>query len=202
MSRSIALLGSTGSIGESTLQVVRHHTDRLRVEALAAQGRKLERLEEQIQELHPRLVAVHDTTKAAELRKRVGGEIEVVSGREGLLQAARLDRVDPVVVAVVGAAGLPATHAALEAGKDVALANTVPRAAAVEPLRWHRPGLRRPATIYSRVAPAAMPGGASSSIRRRVSVSRRTLAARAFSSTLSGLRVHGIGTTSGPWCRS
>ena len=123
MIRSIALLGSTGSIGESTLQVVRHHTDRLRVEALAAQGSKLERLEEQIQELHPRLVAVHDTTKAAELRKRVGGEIEVVSGEEGLLQAARLDRVDLVVVAVVGAAGLPATHAALEAGKDVALAN-------------------------------------------------------------------------------
>ncbi len=123
MSRRIAVLGSTGSIGESTLKVVRHHADRLHVEALAALGSKLDRLEQQVHEFHPRLVAVHDPAKAVELQDRVGDETEVVAGEEGLLQAACLDEVDLVVAAVVGAAGLPATYAALEAGKDVALAN-------------------------------------------------------------------------------
>ena len=123
MSRRIALLGSTGSIGESTLQVIRHHQDRLQVEALAALGSKLDRLEQQVREFRPRLVAVRDPRKAAELQARVGGITSVVSGDSGLVHAARLEEVDLVVAAVVGAAGLPATHAALEAGKDVALAN-------------------------------------------------------------------------------
>jgi len=123
VSRSIALLGSTGSIGESTLQVIRHHPDRLHVEALAALGSKLDRLEQQVREFRPSLVAVRDPQKASQLQDRVGGEAKVVSGEEGLLQAARLDGVDMVVAAVVGAAGLPATYAALEAGRDVALAN-------------------------------------------------------------------------------
>ena len=123
MSRSIALLGSTGSIGESTLQVISHHSDRLHVEALAALGSKLDRLEQQVREFRPNLVAVHDPQKAAELQDRVGTSTKVVSGEAGLIQAARLDGVDLVVAAVVGAAGLPATYAALEAGKDVALAN-------------------------------------------------------------------------------
>jgi len=123
VSRSIALLGSTGSVGESTLQVIRHHPDRLHVEALAALGSKLDRLEQQVREFRPRLVAVSDPLKASELQDRVGKETKIVSGELGLLQAARLQRVDLVVAAVVGAAGLPATYAALEAGKDVALAN-------------------------------------------------------------------------------
>ncbi len=123
MSRRIALLGSTGSIGESTLQVIRHHPERLRIEALAALGSKLDRLEQQVREFRPRLVAVRDPLRATELQDRLGKETKVVSGEGGLLQAARLDSVDLVVAAVVGAAGLPATYAALEAGKDVALAN-------------------------------------------------------------------------------
>jgi len=123
VSRRIALLGSTGSIGESTLQVIRHHPERLRIEALAALGSKLDRLEQQVREFRPRLVAVRDPLRATELQDRVGKETKVVSGEGGLLQAARLDSVDLVVAAVVGAAGLPATYAALEAGKDVALAN-------------------------------------------------------------------------------
>ena len=123
MSRRIALLGSTGSIGESTLQVILHHPDRLSVEALAAHGSKLDRLEEQVREFRPSLVAVHDPLKAAELQDRVGATTKVVSGEAGLLEVARLDGVDLVVGALVGAAGLPATYAALEAGKDVALAN-------------------------------------------------------------------------------
>ena len=123
MSRRIALLGSTGSIGESTLQVILHHPDRLCVEALAAHGSKLDRLEEQVREFRPSLVAVHDPQKAAELQDRVGATAKVVSGEAGLAEVARLEGVDLVVAAVVGAAGLPATYAALEAGKDVALAN-------------------------------------------------------------------------------
>ena len=123
MSRRIALLGSTGSIGESTLQVILHHPDRLCVEALAAHGSKLDRLEEQVREFRPSLVAVRDPQKAAELQDRVGATAKVVSGEAGLAEVARLEGVDLVVAAVVGAAGLPATYAALEAGKDVALAN-------------------------------------------------------------------------------
>ena len=123
MSRRIALLGSTGSIGESTLQVILHHPDRLCVEALAAHGSKLDRLEEQVREFRPSLVAVHDPQKAAELQDRVGATAKVVSGEAGLVEVARLEGVDLVVAAVVGVAGLPATYAALEAGKDVALAN-------------------------------------------------------------------------------
>jgi 1-deoxy-D-xylulose-5-phosphate reductoisomerase len=95
----------------------------LHVEALAALGSKLDRLEQQVREFRPNLVAVHDPQKAAELQDRVGTSTKVVSGEAGLIQAARLDGVDLVVAAVVGAAGLPATYAALEAGKDVALAN-------------------------------------------------------------------------------
>lgn len=123
MRRRVSLLGSTGSIGESTLHVIRHHSDRLKVEALAALGSKLDRLEQQVREFCPSLVAVGDPLKASELEGRVGDMTRVVSGDSGLLDAARLEGVDLVVAAVVGAAGLPATHAALEAGKDVALAN-------------------------------------------------------------------------------
>ena len=123
MSRRIALLGSTGSIGESTLQVILHHPDRLCVVALAAHGSRLDRLEEQVREFRPSLVAVHDPQKAAELQDRVGATAKVVSGEAGLVEVARLEGVDLVVAAVVGAAGLPATYAALEAGKNVALAN-------------------------------------------------------------------------------
>jgi 1-deoxy-D-xylulose-5-phosphate reductoisomerase len=123
VSRRISLLGSTGSIGESTLHVIRHHSDRLKVEALAALGSKLDRLEQQVREFRPSLVAVGDPLKASELEGRVGAMTRVVSGDSGLLDAARLEGVDLVVAAVVGAAGLPATYAALEAGKDVALAN-------------------------------------------------------------------------------
>jgi 1-deoxy-D-xylulose-5-phosphate reductoisomerase len=95
----------------------------LKVEALAALGSKLDRLEQQVREFRPSLVAVGDPLKASELEGRVGDMTRVVSGDSGLLDAARLEGVDLVVAAVVGAAGLPATHAALEAGKDVALAN-------------------------------------------------------------------------------
>lgn len=119
----LAILGSTGSIGRSALEVVRHHADRLVVTALAAYGHDLEQLEAQAREFRPRLVAVVDGAAADELRARLGGVTEVDAGEGALERAAAHAEVDRVVAAIVGAAGLRPVHAALAAGKDVALAN-------------------------------------------------------------------------------
>ena len=122
MTLALALLGSTGSIGGSTLEVVRHHPDRLRVATLAARGSDLTALIAQAREFEPELIAVHDVEQAGELARRLPG-VEVVAGSEGVIAAATHPRVERVVAAMVGAAGLAPTHAALAAGKDVALAN-------------------------------------------------------------------------------
>ncbi len=119
---SLALLGSTGSIGRSTLEVVRHHPERLRVATLAAAGSKLDALEAQARELRPELIAVHDPEAARALSRRLP-DFEVVSGPEGVKAAASHPSVDRVVAAMVGAAGLEPAYAALDAGKDLALAN-------------------------------------------------------------------------------
>lgn len=123
MMNRLALLGSTGSIGTSALDVVRHHPDRLKLVTLAAQGSDLERLEAQIAEFEPAMVAVFDPERAAALADRVGERTRVLAGPEGLVAASTHLEVDLLLAAVVGAAGLPAVHAALAAGKDVALAN-------------------------------------------------------------------------------
>lgn len=122
MTLALALLGSTGSIGHSTLEVVRHHPDRLRIATLAARGSDLDALVAQAREFEPELIAVHDEAKAAELARRLP-EVEIAAGAEGVLAAATHSRVNRVVAAMVGAAGLAPAHAALAAGKDVALAN-------------------------------------------------------------------------------
>lgn len=119
----LSILGSTGSIGRSALEVVAHHPDRLEIAALAARGSDLDLLERQTEEFGPELVAVADETAARELASRLGRRTRVAAGREGLLEAATLDGVDKVLAAVVGAAGLEPVHAALAAGRDVALAN-------------------------------------------------------------------------------
>lgn len=122
MTISLALLGSTGSIGKSTLEVVQEHPERLRVATLAAYGSDLDALEQQVLALRPELVAVHDPAAARALSQRLKGT-EVVVGAEGVIAAATHPAVDRVVAAMVGAAGLAPAHAALSAGKDVALAN-------------------------------------------------------------------------------
>ena len=119
----LALLGSTGSIGTSALDVVRHHPERLKLMTLAAHGSDLEKLEAQVREFQPALVAVFDPAKASALADRVGERTRVEAGHDGLVAAATHPAVDLLLAAVVGAAGLPAVHAALAAGKDVALAN-------------------------------------------------------------------------------
>ena len=121
--KKIAILGSTGSIGTQTLDVIRAHSDELEVVALAA-GSNKERLKEQIREFHPELVSLSDEKKAQELKEELAGEaVEVVCGMDGLIEIAGIDSADVVVTAVVGMMGILPTMEAIRKGKDIALAN-------------------------------------------------------------------------------
>ena len=120
--KKIAILGSTGSIGTQTLEVVRSNPD-LQAVALAA-GSSVEKMEEQIREFHPVLAAMWTEKAAEELRVRVADTgVRVVSGMEGLLEIAVLPESQVLVTAIVGMIGIRPTIAAIEAGKDIALAN-------------------------------------------------------------------------------
>ena len=120
--KRIAVLGSTGSIGTQTLEVVESNGD-IEIKALAA-GSNIVLLEEQIRKFHPKLVCVWDQEKAKELKIKVKDcPVKVVSGMEGLLEAATEPEAECVVTAVVGMIGIRPTIAAMEAGKDIALAN-------------------------------------------------------------------------------
>lgn len=120
--KKIAILGSTGSIGTQTLEIVRENQD-IEVCALAA-GSNIARLEQQIREFRPRLAAVWSEEKARELRIRTADlPVEIVSGMEGLIQVAVLEEAEILVTAIVGMIGLRPTIAAIKAGKDIALAN-------------------------------------------------------------------------------
>lgn len=118
----IAILGSTGSIGTQTLDIVRKNKD-LQVLGLAA-GRNISMLEEQIREFSPRLAAVGDEEKAAELRERVKDTgCKVVGGMDGLLELAAMEGTQILVTAIVGMIGIRPTIEGIKAGKDIALAN-------------------------------------------------------------------------------
>ena len=120
--KKIAILGSTGSIGTQTLEVARNNGD-LEIVSLAA-GSNVKKLEEQIREFHPRLVAVWTEEKAKELRAAVKDlDVKVVSGMDGLIEACTLPEAEIVVTAIVGMIGIVPTIAAMKAGKDIALAN-------------------------------------------------------------------------------
>ena len=120
--KKIAILGSTGSIGTQTLEVVRQ-TGELEVVALAA-GSSVEKMEQQIREFHPRLAAMWEEAAAKELRERTADlGVKVVSGMEGLLEIAVLPESQVLVTAIVGMIGIRPTIAAIRAGKDIALAN-------------------------------------------------------------------------------
>ena len=120
--KKIALLGSTGSIGTQTLDVVRNQGD-IQVTAVAA-GSNIALLEKQIREFHPSIAAVWDEKKALELKAKVADlPLKVVSGMDGLLEVATEKEAQIVVTAVVGMIGIRPTIAAMEAGKDIALAN-------------------------------------------------------------------------------
>ena len=121
MTKTIALLGATGSIGRQTLEVVRELG--LSVAALTAHT-QIDLLERQARQLMPRLAVLYDEAAAQELRRRLRGTgIEVMAGEEGLLAAATLPEADTVVTAVMGSVGLKPTLAAIRAKKRIGLAN-------------------------------------------------------------------------------
>jgi len=122
--KHISILGSTGSIGTQTLDVVRTNQD-IQVEALAA-GRNISLLLEQIKEFQPKLVCVYDAEKAKELENIINKEnitITVMTGMEGLLACATIAEAETVVTAFVGMIGIRPTIEAIKAGKHIALAN-------------------------------------------------------------------------------
>ncbi len=120
--KKIAILGSTGSIGTQTLEIVRTNGD-LEVTALAA-GNNIDLLEQQIREFRPKLAAVWKEERAAELKSRVRDmDIEIVSGMDGLLSVAAVPESEILVTAIVGMIGILPTIEAIKAGKDIALAN-------------------------------------------------------------------------------
>lgn len=120
--KKIAILGSTGSIGTQTLDVVRENGD-IEVVSLAA-GSNTVLLEEQVREFHPKLVCVFNEEKAEDLKTRLKDvDVRIVTGMDGLIEAACISEAETVVTAVVGMIGIRPTIAAIEAGKDIALAN-------------------------------------------------------------------------------
>ena len=120
--KHISLLGSTGSIGKQTLEVVAANPDKLKVRALAAH-RSDELLEQQIRQFEPDIAVLSDKDAAARLAARYHGRTKILAGDEGLLAAATYDGADTVLASMVGYAGLRPTLAAIECGKNIALAN-------------------------------------------------------------------------------
>lgn len=120
--KKIAILGSTGSIGTQTLDVVRLNGD-IEVLGISA-GSNVELLERQVREFHPRLAAVWKEEAARELAVRIADtETKVVSGMDGLLELSRMPETEILVTAIVGMIGIRPTMEAIRAGKDIALAN-------------------------------------------------------------------------------
>jgi len=123
--RTLTILGATGSIGKSTLDVVARHPDRFQVAALTARN-QVAAMVEACRAAHPRCAVMADPGAAGELARRlraIGLKVEVLAGEAALCEVAALPEVDTVMAAIVGAAGLPPTLAAARAGKRVLLAN-------------------------------------------------------------------------------
>ncbi len=120
--KNISLLGSTGSIGRQTLEVVAANPDKLKIRALVAH-KSDELLEQQIKAFAPDIAVLTDKEAAQRLAKRYHGKTQILAGEEGLLAAATYDGADTVLASMVGYAGLRPTMAAIECGKNIALAN-------------------------------------------------------------------------------
>ncbi len=121
--KNIAILGSTGSIGTQTLEIVREQAGELSVLGLAAGG-NVELMEKQVREFKPRLACMWTEEAAADLRNRIADTgVKVVCGMEGLLEIAVMEEISVLVTAIVGMIGIRPTIAAIKAGKDIALAN-------------------------------------------------------------------------------
>jgi len=120
--KNIVLLGSTGSIGTSTIKVAEDLPDRIRILGLAA-GSNAEVLLEQTRKHRPEAISISDPAKATALQNALGTSVNIFSGPEGLLKLATLPAADIVVIAIVGTAGLQPALAAIRAGKDIAIAS-------------------------------------------------------------------------------
>lgn len=120
--RNVVLLGSTGSIGTSTLKVAEDLPHRIRLVGLAA-GNNVQLLAEQARRHHPEAVSVTDPDKAQGLAEQMGGQTKILCGPEGLIQLATWPSADIVLIAIVGTAGLQPALAAIRAGKDIAVAS-------------------------------------------------------------------------------
>lgn len=170
--KQLAILGSTGSIGQSTLRIVESYPDRFRVASLAA-GRNLETAFDQCRRWRPKIISLAEEPLADELRQRLKSAgitgVEVVHGATGTVRVATLPEVDFVVSAIVGVAGLEATYAAVAAGKTVGLANKECLVAAGEILiaaaRQHNATLL-PIDSEHNAIHQCMRGGAQSEVRR------------------------------------
>ncbi len=120
--KRIAILGSTGSIGTQTLDVVRNNSD-MKITALAA-GHSVDALEKQIREFSPEIAVLYDEKAAEDLKTHVADtDTRVLSGMDGLVEMASMTDADVLVTAVVGMIGIRPTLAGIEAGKNIALAN-------------------------------------------------------------------------------
>lgn len=121
--KNIAVLGSTGSIGTQTLDIVRNNTDELKIKVLSA-GSNVELIEKQIREFKPEIAVLYNAEKANELKIKIADTgVKVLSGMDGMIEAATFDDVDTVVTSMVGMIGIKPTIAAIKAGKNIALAN-------------------------------------------------------------------------------
>lgn len=123
--KALTLLGSTGSIGTQTLDIVRQYPDQFRIVGLAA-GRNVELLAQQVQQFKPQIVAIQDVDRLGDFQAAIAGmnpKPIVLTGQAGIVDVARYGDAEVVVTGIVGCAGLLPTIAAIEAGKDIALAN-------------------------------------------------------------------------------
>ena len=123
--KAITLLGSTGSIGTQTLDILEHYPDRFRLVGIAA-GNNVDLLAQQVRQFRPEIVAISNPDKFQELRQALTGvdpQPQIVAGEEGVVAVAGYGDAEVVVTGIVGCAGLLPTLAAIQAGKDIALAN-------------------------------------------------------------------------------
>ena len=120
--RNVVLLGSTGSIGTSTVKVAEDLPDDIRLVGLAAGGNE-KLLLKQAKQFRPQLVSIRSAEKAESLRNQLDSSVDVTSGAEGLIELATLPSADIVLIAIVGTAGLQPALAAIRAGKDIAVAS-------------------------------------------------------------------------------
>lgn len=123
--KAITLLGSTGSIGTQTLDILENHPDKFRLVGIAA-GRNVALLSEQVRQFKPEIVAIRDESKLAELKTAIADvnpQPQIVAGADGIVEVAAYGDAEAVVTGIVGCAGLLPTIAAIKAGKDIALAN-------------------------------------------------------------------------------